>query len=80
MYRDPRPSFHIQGLDAPFPYKLLLSHLGGKGNIYLLKNPRVLLALVHILMIWVFHFKAFAILAPRYLILSTFSNTVPSRV
>ena len=51
----------------------------------LLKNPSVLLALVQILVILVFHFKSFVIVTctpgrvPRYLMLSTFSNTVPSR-
>ena len=38
MYRDPRPSFHIRGLDAPFPYKLLLSHLGDKNTNFSLKS------------------------------------------
>ena len=29
-YDGPKRSFHIQDLDAPFLYKLLLSHLGGR--------------------------------------------------
>ena len=53
MYRDPRPSFNIRGLDAPFPYKLLLSQAGGQENRFLVKNPRVLLALVQIFITWV---------------------------
>ena len=52
----------------------------GQENKFLLKNPSVLLALVQILVIWVFHFKSFVIVTPRYLMLSIFSNTVPSRV
>ena len=29
-YKGPKLSFHIQGLDVPFLYKLLLSHLGDR--------------------------------------------------
>ena len=37
-------------------------------------------ALVQILVIWVFHFKSFVSVTRRYLMLSTVSNTVPSRM
>ena len=54
-------SFNTPGHDAPFLYKLLLSHLGGGGrggqeNRVRLKNQRVMLALVQILLICAFHF------------------------
>ena len=49
-----------------------------------LNKPRSELAKVRIVhvpfMIWVFHFKSFVIVTSRYLMLSTFSSTVPSRV
>ena len=74
---------HIPGLGAPVLYKLLLWEGGGQGNKFLLKNPSVLLALIQILVIWVFHFESFVIVTPRYsmhLMLSAFSNTVSSGV
>ena len=37
----------------------------GQEYKFLLKNPRVLLALVQILIIWVVHFKSFVIVTPR---------------
>ena len=45
-------------------------------------KPRVLFALVHLLLIHVciFHFKSCVIVTPRYLMESTFSRTVPSKV
>ena len=43
-----------------------------------LRKQRVRLALVQILLICVFHLKSFVIVTPSYLILSTFSKTVPS--
>ena len=52
----------------------------GQENKFPFKNPSVLLALVQILVIWVFHFKSFANVTTRYLMLSALSNTVPSRV
>ena len=52
----------------------------GQEKKFLRKNPSVLLALVQILLIWVFHLRSFVIVTPRYLMLSTFFNTVPSRV
>ena len=45
-----------------------------------LRKPRVRLALVQILLTCVFHRKSFVIVTPRYLMFSTFSRTVPSRV
>ena len=39
--------------------------------MFLLKNTSVLLALGQLLVIWVFHFKSFVIVIPRYLMLST---------
>ena len=44
-----------------------------------LKKPRVLFAFVQTLLTWVFHFKFLEIVTPRYLILSTFLRTVPSK-
>ena len=37
MYRGPRPSFHIRGLDVPLFYKLYLSHLGEKNTNFFLR-------------------------------------------
>ena len=56
--------------------------LGGGGQEYkfLLRNPRVLLALVQTLFVCVFHLKSFVIVTPRYLMLSTFSRSIPSKV
>ena len=44
-----------------------------------LKKPSLLFAFVQTLLTWVFHFKSLEIVTPRYLILSTFSRTVPSK-
>ena len=44
------------------------------------QKPKVRFALVQILLTCVFHRKSFVIVTPRYLMLSTFSRTVPSRV
>ena len=44
----------------------------GKENKVRLKNPRVLFALVQILLICVFHLNSFVIVTPRNLMLSTF--------
>ena len=45
-----------------------------------LRNPRVLLALVQTLLTCEFHLKSLVIVTPRYLMLSTFSRSVPSKV
>ena len=45
-----------------------------------IRKPRVLFALVHMLLICVFHLTSCVIVTPRYLIESTFSRTVPSTV
>ena len=47
--------------------------------MFLLRNPRVLLALVQALLICVFHLKSLIIVTPRYLMLSTFSRSAPSK-
>ena len=52
----------------------------GQENKFRLRNPRVLLALEHTFLICEFHFKSLVIVTPRYLMLSTFSRTVPSSV
>ena len=52
----------------------------GQEYKFLLRNPRVLLALVQTLLTSVFHLKSHVILTPRYLMLSTFSRLVPSKV
>ena len=59
-YEGPKLSFHIQGLDAQLFYKLLLTSWGQENRVRL-KNPKVLLALVQILLICIFHFKSFVI-------------------
>ena len=55
-------------------------HNLGQENRVRLKNPGFLLALVQILLIYVFYFKPLVIVTPRYLMFSTFSRTVPSNV
>ena len=52
----------------------------GQEYKFLLRNPRVLLALVQTLLTCVFHLKSLVIVTPRYLMLSTFSRSVPSKV
>ena len=77
----PKPNCHNPGLGAPILYKLPLLPPGGKNfKKFLLRNPRVLLALVQTLLTCVFHIKSLVIVTPRYLILSTFSRSVPSKV
>ena len=75
----PKPNCHNPGLGSPILYKLPLLPPGGK-NMFLLRNPRVLLVLVQTLLTCVFHLKSLVIVTPRYLILSTFSRLVPSKV
>ena len=65
---------------APDFYKLLLSHLGCKKRNFVSGIQRVLLAFEHTFLISEFRFKSLVIVTPRYLMLSTFSRTVPSRV
>ena len=48
--------------------------------MFLLRNPRILLALVQTLVTCVFHLKSLVIVTPRYLMLSTSSRSVPSKV
>ena len=85
--RGPKPNCHNPGLGAPILYKLLLLpfnlfNLLSRGQEYkfLLRNPRVLLALVQTLLTCVFHLKSLVIVTQRYLMLSTFSRSVPSKV
>ena len=66
------------GLTSPL-YAISLTSLG-HDEMLRLKKPRVLFAFVQILPTWVFHLKSFVIATPRYLILFTFSKTVPSNV
>ena len=75
----PKPNCHNLGLGAPILYKLPLLPPGGK-NKFLLRNPRVLLALVQTLLTCVFHLRSLVIVTPRYLMLSTFSRLIPSKV
>ena len=74
-----KPNCHNPGLGAPVLYKLPLLPPGGK-NMFLLRNPRVLLALERTLLTCVFHLKSLVIITPRYLMLSMFSRSVPSNV
>ena len=78
----PKPNCHNPGLGAPILYKLPLLPPGGKRQEYkfLLRNPRILLALVQTLLTCVLHLKSLVIVTPRYLMLSTFSRSVPSKV
>ena len=55
-------------------------HILGQEKRVRLNKLRVLLALVQILLTCVFHFKSFVIVTPRYLTLSKFSRTAPSKV
>ena len=57
-----------------------LFYLLGEEYKFLLRNPRVLLALVQTLLTYVFHLKSLVIVTPRYLMLSTFTRSVPSKV
>ena len=50
----------------------------GRQYKFLLRNPRVLL--VQTLLTFVFHLKSLVIVTPRYLMLSMFSRSVPSKV
>ena len=52
----------------------------GQEYKFLLRNPRALLALVQTLLTCRFHLKSLVIVTPRYLMLSTFSRSVPSKV
>ena len=52
----------------------------GQEYKFLLRNPRVLLALVQTLLSCIFYLKSLVIVTPRYLMLSTFSKSVPSNV
>ena len=52
----------------------------GQEYLFLLRNPRVMLALVQTLLTCVFHLKLLVIVTPRYLMLSTFARSVPSNV
>ena len=79
QYEGPKHSFQTPGFDVPYLYMLLPSHLRQDKRVRL-KKPRVLLALVQILLICVFHFKSLVIAQPRSLILSTFLRTVPYKV
>ena len=72
----PKPNCHNPGLGAPILYKLPLLPPWDK-TMFLLRNPRVLLALVQTC---VFHLKSLVIITPRYLMLSTFSRSFPSKV
>ena len=76
----PKPNCHNLGLGAPIFYKLPILPPGGKNISFSLRNPRVLLALVQTLLTCVFHLKSHVIVTPRYLMLSTFSRLVPSKV
>ena len=55
-------------------------YLLGQEYKFLLRNPRVLLALVQTLLICVFHLKSLVIVTPWYLMLSMFSRSVPSKI
>ena len=76
----PKPNCRNPELGAPILYKLPLLPPGGQEYKFLLRNPRVLLALVQTLLTCVFHLKSLVIVTPRYLMLSTFSRSVPSKV
>ena len=52
----------------------------GHAQRFRLRKPGVGLALVQKLLKCVFHRKSFVIVTPRYMMFSTFSRTVPSRV
>ena len=52
----------------------------GQEYKFLLWNPRVLLALQQTLLTCVFHLKPLVIVTPSYLMLSTFSRSVPAKV
>ena len=76
----PEPNCHNLGLGAPILYTCLSFTSWGQEYKFLLRNPRVLLALVQTLLTCVFHLKSLVIVTPRYLMLSTFSRLVPSKV
>ena len=74
----PKPNCHIPGLGAPIRCFFYL--LGHEYKLRL-RNQRALLALVQTLLTCVFHLKSFVIVTPpRYLMLSTFSRSVPFKV
>ena len=75
QYEGPKPR-----IDASYLYKLHPFTFSGQEKRVRLKKQRVLLGLVQILLICIFHFKSFVSVTPRYLILSAFSRTVPSKV
>ena len=78
--RSPKQNRCIPGLGGLGPLYAARFTACGQAYRFRLRKPRVRLALVQILLICVFHLKSFVIVTPRYLILSTFSNTVLSRV
>ena len=72
------PPYSRTGRTSPL-YASSLTSCGHADKLRL-RKPRVLFSFVQILLTFLFHFKSLVIVTPRYLIFSTLSRTVPSKL